>query len=233
MDCSRARAKDPAEWLETCPEFSWPLAEQVHEWILSWEPDLTESIKWNMLCFSGNKLVCGMSACRRHLGLSFFRGTELPDPAGLFIGGENNTNIRSIRLTTLDGFNRDALRDLFHAAVELDSDPLAPPPPKVKRKPLPLPDVLKRAFAEKRNRAAAEFFRTLAPTYQREYMMWVMRIKRPETLARRLQETLTGLANGHKWAQRKLPANKATKPKPPRPKLNFFRARKPALGALR
>ena len=47
MDCNRARTKDPAEWLETCPEFSWPLAQQLREWILTWEPDLTESIKWN------------------------------------------------------------------------------------------------------------------------------------------------------------------------------------------
>ena len=53
MDCSRARTKDPIEWLETCPEFSWPLANQLREWILEWEPDLAESIKWNLLCFSG------------------------------------------------------------------------------------------------------------------------------------------------------------------------------------
>jgi len=48
----------------------------LREWILTWEPDLNESIKWNMLCFSGRKLVCGMSACQKHLGLAFFRGTD-------------------------------------------------------------------------------------------------------------------------------------------------------------
>ena len=102
MDCNRARTKDPGEWLQTCPDFSQPLAEQVVEWFLNWQPDLTESIKWNMLCFSGRKLVCGLSACQRHLGVTFFRGTELPDPTGLFIGaGEGNTNIRSVRLTSL------------------------------------------------------------------------------------------------------------------------------------
>jgi hypothetical protein len=89
MDCSRARTKNPGEWLETCPDFSQPLAEQVVKWFLTWEPDLAESIKWNMLCFSGRKLVCGLSACRAHLGITFFRGTKLPDPARLFNpGGE-------------------------------------------------------------------------------------------------------------------------------------------------
>jgi hypothetical protein len=204
MDCSRARARDPVEWIQTCPDFSWPLAEQVREWVLTWEPDLAESIKWNMLCFSGRKLVCGLSACQRHLGLAFFRGAELPDPAGLFNdGGEHNTNIRSINLTTLEGFNREALRRLLRAAVELDADPEAPPVPKVKRKPWPMPDFFKRALAQKRHRAAAENFRRFAPTYQREYLVWLSTAKQPETRERRLKETLAALARGCKWAERK------------------------------
>src|SRR6478752_746175 len=107
MDCSRPKTKDPTEWLELCPDFSKPLAEQLVELILNREPDLVASIKWNMLCFSGRKLVCGLSACQKHLGIVFFRGTELSDSAKLFeLRGENNTNIRSLQLTSLAGFNR-------------------------------------------------------------------------------------------------------------------------------
>lgn len=181
------------------------MANQLREWILSWEPDLTESIKWNMLCFSGHKLVCGLSACQRHLGVTFFRGTELPDSAHLFNeGGENNTNIRSMRLTTLSGLNREAFRSLLHAAVELDVDPMVPPAPKVKRKPWPMPGFFKKALGEKRNRGAAESFRNFAPTYQREYIIWLTVAKQPETRIRRLKETLAALARGRKWAERKL-----------------------------
>ena len=203
MDCSRARTHDPSQWLETCPEFSAPLAQQLCDWILTWEPDLTESIKWNMLCFSGRKLVCGLSACKRHLGLTFFRGTELPDPAKLFTSGENNTNILSMRFTTLDGVNRDALRALLHAAVELDADPMVPPAPKAKRAQWPMPAFLKKALSAKENRAACENFRRFAPTYQREYLVWLTMAKRPETRARRLAETLAALTAGRRWAQRK------------------------------
>ena len=203
MDCNRARTQDPGEWLETCPDFSAPLAEQLVEWILHWEPDLTESIKWNMLCFSGRKLVCGLSACQQHLGVTFFRGTELPDPARLFWGGENNTNIRSVRLTTLDGLNRPALRALLHAAVALDADPNLPPLPKIKRKPWPTPAFFMEALAEKRNHAAAAGYRALAPSCQREYLVWLSTAKQPETRARRLKETLAALSSGRKWAQRK------------------------------
>jgi hypothetical protein len=202
MDVRRSQTKDPIEWLETRTEFSWPLANQLREWILEWEPDLTESIKWNILCFSGRKLVCGLSACQRHLGVAFFRGTELADPANLFApGGENNTNIRSMRLTTLENLDRGAFRDMLHEAVQLDAEPSMPPLPKKKRKPFPVPDYFAKAL--KKDKPAANFFTSLAPTYQREYIMWLRSAKLPETQTCRLKETLAALANGRKWGQRK------------------------------
>lgn len=204
MDCSRARTRDPGQWLETCPDFSKPLVEQLTDWILTWEPDLAESIKWNNLCFSGRKLVVGLAACKAHVAVFFFRGTELPDPAGLFTpGGGNNTHIRSIRVTSLDDLDRTALRALLRSAVELDADPTLPPVPKAKRKPWPVPAFFKQALAEKRHRTAAENFRKLSPSCQREYLVWVSTARRPETRARRLRETLAALAAGRRWAQRK------------------------------
>lgn len=202
MDFSRPQTKDPIEWLETRPEFSWPLANQLREWILEWEPDLAECIKWNMLCFSGRKLVCGLSACQRHLGVTFFRGTELADPAKLFTpDGGNNTNIRTMRFTALEQMDRKAFRNLLHEAVELDAEPSVPPLPKKKRKPFPMPDYFAKALAK--NKRAATFFASLAPTYQREYIVWLTFAKLPETRARRLKETLVALTAGRKWARRK------------------------------
>ena len=201
MDVRRAKTNDPEDWLELSPEFSRPLAMQVREWILHWEPDLAEAIKWNALCFSGRKLICGMSACKKHLGLAFFRGTELPDPARLLTGGENNTNILSIRLATFEGFNRDALRALLRAAVELDAEPALPPPPKAKREPWPVPEFF--AAALKRNKKAAAGFAKLSPSCQREYLAWLSTARRPETREKRLAETLQALATGRKWIDRK------------------------------
>lgn len=203
MDCSRARTKNPSEWLELCPDFSKPMAEQLTDWILTWEPDLCESIKWNMLAFTGRKLVCSLSGCQKHLGVVFFRGTELPDPAKLFDeGGENNTNIRSVRITSLDTLDHAALRALLRAAVELDADPMIAPVPKVKRKPWPMPAFFKKALAE--NQAAAENFKNLSSTCQREYLVWLTTAKLQETRQRRLKETLAALDRGRKWAQRKV-----------------------------
>ncbi len=201
MDCSRAKTHDPDVWIAQAPAFSKPLAEQVREWILRWQPDLKESIKWNMLCFSGHRLVCGLSACKHHLGISFFRGTELRESTSLFTGGEANTSIQSIRLTSLEALNARAFRQLLQAAVLLDDSPEMPPPPKVRREDWPMPEVLAKAL--KSNPAAAANFETLSRTCQREYKVWISMAKQPETVARRLKETLAALAAGRKWAQRK------------------------------
>lgn len=203
MDCSRARSQDPVEWMEKCPDFSRPLAEQLHDWILTWEPDLQESIKWNMLCYTGRKLVCGLSACQKHLGITFFRGVELPDPAGLFTPAENNTSTLTIRLHTLEGFRMNAFRAVLHAAVALDTDPEAPPVPRVRRKPYPVPTFFKELLKQPRHRRAAANFESLAPSCQREYLVWISTAKRPETRARRTAETLAALKAGLKWDRRK------------------------------
>jgi uncharacterized protein YdeI (YjbR/CyaY-like superfamily) len=201
MDCSRPKTHDPDTWLDLAPEASRAMVEQVRHWIQRWEPDLTESIKWNILCFSGRKLVCGLSACKKHLGIAFFRGTELRDITKLFNRGEGNTNILSFQVRSLKEFDAKAFQRLLHAAVALDADGTAKPPPPKQREQWPMPEVLGKAL--KKNKAAAAGFAAFKPTYQREYLVWISTAKQPETIAKRLEETLRALAAGKKWAQRK------------------------------
>ncbi|HYF36479.1 MAG TPA: YdeI/OmpD-associated family protein [Prosthecobacter sp.] len=201
MDVSRPKTRDPEAWIAGAPDFSRSMAEQLREWILRWEPDLIESIKWNTLCFSGRKLVCAISACKKHLSIAFFRGTELAETCQLFDLSESNTSLQSIRLTTLQGFDLKAFRQLLHAAVALDARGDLPPPPALRREEWPMPAAL--AEGLKSNKAAAAFFDSLKPTYQREYKVWIGTAKQPQTIQRRLKETLNALASGRKWAQRK------------------------------
>lgn len=203
MDCARTTTRDPELWLDRAPESCQALARQVRDWMLRWEPDLTESIKWNMICFSGRKLVCGISACRNHLGISFFRGTELREmlDTDLFAGGENNTSIQSIRVTEARQLDAQKLRRLLQAAVALDADESTPPPPPKKREEWPMPEALAKAL--KKNKIAAANFEAFKPTYQREYKVWVSTAKQPETVQKRVDETIRALAKGLKWIDRK------------------------------
>ena len=61
---------------------------------------------------------------------------------------------------------------------------------------LDVPQDLSAAFA--RNSAARNFFESLAPTYQKHFLGWLLTAKKPETRARRLQESLALLAKGQK-----------------------------------
>ncbi len=201
MDCSRTPTRDPETWLDLAPESSQAMARQVRAWIQRWEPDLTESVKWHMLCFSGRKLVCGLSACQKHLGITFFRGTELREITKLFTGGEANTSIQSIRVTRPDQLDAQAFRRLLHAAVALDADESSKPPPAKQRDEWPMPPVLAKAL--KKDKKAAAFFQALKPTYQREYKVWISTAKQEETIQRRLNETIRALAAGKKWIQRR------------------------------
>ena len=63
-----------------------------------------------------------------------------------------------------------------------------------------MPRELAEALA--RNQAAKAFFESLAPTYQKHFIGWITTAKRPETKARRLQESLTLLAAGKKLGLR-------------------------------
>lgn len=49
-----------------------------------------------------------------------------------------------------------------------------------------------------RNRSARDFFEKLAPTYRKHFIGWVVMAKRPETRAKRIQESVTLLAKGKK-----------------------------------
>ena len=201
MDCSRTPTRDPETWLDLAPAFSQTMAREVRSWIQRWEPDLSESIKWHMLCFTGRKLVVALSACKKHLGITFFRGTELRSLTKLFTEQEGNLSIQSIRVTDFAKFNAQALKRLLHAAVALDADLSSKPPPPKKRAEWPMPPVL--AAALKKSPKAAAGFAKLSVSCQREYKVWISQAKQPETIARRVKETITALAAGRKWGQRK------------------------------
>jgi uncharacterized protein YdeI (YjbR/CyaY-like superfamily) len=54
------------------------------------------------------------------------------------------------------------------------------------------------AQALKGNSRAWEYFRELAPTYRRDFVVWIHTAKRPETRAKRIRESISLLAAGKK-----------------------------------
>ncbi|MBV9128678.1 MAG: YdeI/OmpD-associated family protein [Verrucomicrobia bacterium] len=200
-----SRHKNPDAWLADAPEFSRPICAALREWIVAWEPDLAQAIKWNILMFCGRKMVCGLGAFKQHANLMIFRGAELPDPAGLFAPREDDALMRKLRLDAthpLESVDRKALRAILRAAVLLDAEPALPEPPRTSRPRTPPPDFL--ALELQKNPRASAYFAALPPSAQREYIRWLTDAKRPETRERRLAETLAALAAGRRWENRKV-----------------------------
>jgi len=59
-----------------------------------------------------------------------------------------------------------------------------------------LPDYIAKAL--KANPSAWKFFRELAPTYRRDFVVWIHIAKQPDTRARRIRESISLLAAGKK-----------------------------------
>ena len=81
------------------------------------------------------------------------------------------------------------------AAPGLDAAPSGntyAPRPKIPE----LPAYIAKAF--KTNRGAWQFFQALAPTYRRNFVVWIHMAKRPETRDRRIRESIELLAAGKK-----------------------------------
>jgi len=68
------------------------------------------------------------------------------------------------------------------------------------RKKFSMPPELNAQF--KRNKKAAVFFDSLAPSYQQQYVAWIATAKRPETKKRRLDEAIRLLTRGEKLGMR-------------------------------
>ncbi len=52
------------------------------------------------------------------------------------------------------------------------------------------------------SKKAATFFSSLAPSYQRQFIVWIATAKRPETKKRRLDEVIELLGRGEKLGMR-------------------------------
>lgn len=159
-------------------------------------PDANETIKWGTPSweYSGSAL-CSMAAFKQHCSYGFWRANLLTlrgKPHGFGAAGQLS-HIASLK----DLPPRATLLKLVKQAAKLSADGVTASVmsgPRTARKPLPVPDDLKRALAgDKKARAAFENF---PPSHQREYVEWITEAKREETRAQRLATTIEWLAEG-------------------------------------
>jgi hypothetical protein len=85
------------------------------------DPEIVEELKWRGTpVFSHGGMVCTGETYKNVVKMTFAKGAELPDPAGLFNSSLEGNVRRAIDIHEGDKVNEAALNDLIRAAVALN-----------------------------------------------------------------------------------------------------------------
>ena len=147
-----------------------------------------ETIKWGAPAWTyRGRMLAGMAAHSSHASFGFWRGEEVGATARDGMGQFG-------RIESVDDLpEAAAFREMLDRALALsDSGATGPRAPKRPRADIAMPDDLRAALEA--NRDAAVAWEAFAPSCRREYLAWVTEAKRPETRARRIEQTVVQTA---------------------------------------
>ena len=171
-------------------DFAKPILRYLRETIHATCPDVQETIKWGTPTYDYHGIMCGTAAFKEHCALGFWK-------AKLVVGDENSEAMGQFgRITSVDDLpSKKRLVAYIKKAMALnESGVKAPREAKPKRKPLAMPDELRRALG--RNRSAKAAFEGFSPSHQREYVEWITEAKTEETRMRRVEAAVEWIAEG-------------------------------------
>jgi len=180
-------------YIEKAADFAKPILNYIREAVHKGCPEINETLKWSMPSFTRKGIICGMAAFKAHCVLGFWVGEEVVAKTGKEMEAMGQygriTNVKDLPpQKILVGFVKEAARLDELGVKRTAKRPTAPRPP------LPTPDDL--ALALKKNKKAATTFENFSPSHRREYIEWITEAKRPETRAKRLEQTIEWLAEG-------------------------------------
>lgn len=174
-------------YIDKAEDFAQPILRHVRALVHSALPEAEEAIKWGMPHFMvGGKNVVGMAAFKAHAAVMNHGEDDSAEGMGT-LG----------KIASLEELPPDEdLAARFRAAADAfisgkASKRAAKPKPEI-----PVPEDFARALdAAPQARA---FFDTLAPSYRREYLEWIVEAKRPATRTKRIATAVEWLAEGKK-----------------------------------
>ena len=85
------------------------------------DPDVVEEWKWQVPVWSHDGLICTGETYKQAVKMTFAKGADLKDPAGLFNSSLEGNVRRAIDFRDGDTINEKALKALVRAAVALNT----------------------------------------------------------------------------------------------------------------
>lgn len=184
------------QYIARAPEFAGPILERIRKAFHEGCPEVQEVIKWGVPHFEYHGLLGGMAAFKQHVSFGFWKSKLMSDPQQLFGRGPKasmcNCHVESLKQlpsqTVLVAYVREAAR-LNQEGHKLPAKP-------AKKPPVHVPEDLKAALSQPKNKKANATFQKFSPSHRREYVEWITEAKRPETRKKRLDTTLVWLNEG-------------------------------------
>lgn len=171
--------------------FARPILAHLRELVHRACPQVVETVKWGHPCFEHHGMLCNMAAFKAHAAFGFWKHELLVEDDAKAAEAMGSFG-RLQRLEDLPS-DRELLR-LVKLAAKLNEGGVKVERKRAVRAPLAEPEELARALrGDKRAKAVWDAF---PPSCRREYIEWIVEAKREETRARRLEETLSNLAQG-------------------------------------
>jgi hypothetical protein len=111
-----ARIKELGDWRGT-------MLSRLRALIKEADPDVVEEWKWQVPVWSHDGLICTGETYKSAVKMTFAKGAELKDPAGLFNSSLEGNVRRAIDFREGEKINEKALKALVRAAVALNTSP--------------------------------------------------------------------------------------------------------------
>jgi hypothetical protein len=110
------------EYIQKNTDWKGELVSEIRQVILETVPAIEEEWKWNSPVWAYQGLVCSVSAFKKHVSLTFFRGSELEEYTDLFNSPTGSKNTRSIIFKEGNTFNKPKLASLLKKAVQINTN---------------------------------------------------------------------------------------------------------------
>ncbi len=110
------------EYILKHSDWKGELIQQIRDLIHITEPNIREEWKWNSPVWSLDGMVCSAGAFKKHVSLTFFRGSELEHDTNLFNSPPGSKNTRSVMWKENETLEQSALKALIKKAILLDQN---------------------------------------------------------------------------------------------------------------
>ncbi len=161
--------------------------------LTSSEIGLEEDWKWGAPNFNSRGMVCWLASFKKHVGINFFKGSLITDKYDLFEKQYKDRINRMIKYTSLTEVDKEQLKYYLIEAVELNRQGKKSTPKKVAAD---LSEDFQNSLND--NPKAQDFFNSLAPSYKKEYIQWIITAKQDTTRLKRLNTSIEWLSEGKK-----------------------------------